>query len=337
MLTPASDSAVVNLMATLANLNVIAEGPFLNSHANPMKLGRIPNSAFDAPPSDAELSQPSLRQRCLGIGIATLNQLSLPVVEEKIPLFVNLPDKVESGKKVFDSSFLEDLVEASGEQINSSTSRVLTAGRPGALLALDYAFRYLNQGLGEHALIGGIGSFFDIVTLSLLDQEGRVLANGIADGFAPSEGAAFILVSTPESARQIRTKPLATIYTPAIAEEPGHSSSDIPNTGSGMTEVVRNAASALHSRPIQMLYSTMNGENVWAKEQGSAIIRNRGAFVENFSIEHPADCYGDLGAAVSAATLALVATGLEKRKLPSPIMVCSAADHSLRGACCLAS
>ena len=49
---------------------------------------------------------------------------------------------------------------------------------------------------------------------------------------------------------------------------------------------------------IGQVYSSMNGENYFAKEFGVMIIRNRDTIAVDFDVLHPADCFGDIGAAV---------------------------------------
>jgi len=76
----------------------------------------------------------------------------------------------------------------------------------------------------------------------------------------------------------------------------------------------------------------MNGENHWAKEYGVAFIRNKAYFQSAVGIEHPADCYGDLGAATSPVLIALAAEHLFKHSTAKAHLVYSSSDHSKRGA-----
>jgi 3-oxoacyl-[acyl-carrier-protein] synthase-1 len=51
----------------------------------------------------------------------------------------------------------------------------------------------------------------------------------------------------------------------------------------------------------------MNGESHWAKEWGVGFLRSRASFDESHSMKHPADCFGDTGAAAGALLAGLAA------------------------------
>ena len=76
----------------------------------------------------------------------------------------------------------------------------------------------------------------------------------------------------------------------------------------------------------------MNGENHWAKEYGVAFLRNRKAFKDPVCVEHPADCYGDIGSATATALISLAAENLFKNDLAQAHLVYSSSDTAKRGA-----
>ena len=79
----------------------------------------------------------------------------------------------------------------------------------------------------------------------------------------------------------------------------------------------------------------MNGESHWGKEWGVAFIRNRPAFVEGHSMLHPADCYGEIGAACGPMMVALAALGLRTGRSRGPALVYASSDSGPRAACTL--
>jgi 3-oxoacyl-[acyl-carrier-protein] synthase-1 len=80
------------------------------------------------------------------------------------------------------------------------------------------------------------------------------------------------------------------------------------------------------------VYSSMNGESHWSKEWSVAYLRNRAAFNEGFRVHHPADCYGDLGAAAGPALIALVLLGMRGGyRAPAGLVYCSS-DRGQRAA-----
>ena len=80
------------------------------------------------------------------------------------------------------------------------------------------------------------------------------------------------------------------------------------------------------------IYSSMNGENHWAKEYGVACLRNSHAFKDPVYTEHPADCYGDLGSATATVLISLAAEHLFKNTEAQAHLVYSSSDTAKRGA-----
>ena len=56
----------------------------------------------------------------------------------------------------------------------------------------------------------------------------------------------------------------------------------------------------------------MNGENYFAKEWGVSYIRNRSRFDADHGMHHPADCFGDTGAACGPLMVGLAALGIAR-------------------------
>jgi len=82
--------------------------------------------------------------------------------------------------------------------------------------------------------------------------------------------------------------------------------------------------------PIQCVYASFNGERYWAKEFSVAMIRNRDRFRSDHQMEHPAECFGDLGAAHGATMLALASMALAGGYRGAPALVYSSSDYGTR-------
>jgi 3-oxoacyl-[acyl-carrier-protein] synthase-1 len=76
----------------------------------------------------------------------------------------------------------------------------------------------------------------------------------------------------------------------------------------------------------------MNGENHWAKEWGVGFIRSSSAFADGHGMHHPADCYGDTGAAAGPLMAALAALAIAGRAHGSPVLVYGSSDRGERAA-----
>jgi 3-oxoacyl-[acyl-carrier-protein] synthase-1 len=76
----------------------------------------------------------------------------------------------------------------------------------------------------------------------------------------------------------------------------------------------------------------MNGESFWVKEWGVVSIRLADHFSQNLRFEHPADCYGDLGAAAGPVMAGIAAAGLNNGHIEGPALVYASSDHGGRAA-----
>jgi len=81
------------------------------------------------------------------------------------------------------------------------------------------------------------------------------------------------------------------------------------------------------------VFSSMNGENHFAKEWGVSYLRSHERFEEEYRIEHPADCFGDTGAACGPIMIGLALAGFHNEYLNAPALVYASSDHASRAAC----
>src|SRR5256886_4395698 len=152
----------------------------------------------------------------------------------------------------------------------------------------------IRTGRARFMLAGGIDTYRDLYVLGTLDMEQRVKSAANLDGFIPGEGAAFVLLGQAAGV----AVPIAAVSPVAQASENGHLYSEQPYRGEGLATAIQQLVqSGAAAGPIQEVYSSMNGENHWAKEWGVAFIRNSSAFLPDHGMHHPGDCCGDTGAA----------------------------------------
>ena len=187
----------------------------------------------------------------------------------------------------------------------------------------------IEQGISQTVMVGAVDSHFDLLLLGQLDSEDRVLAEGIMDGFAPAEGAAFMLVRAATEKSRIR------LYPPGITEETGHRYSSAAYKGEGLAAAVSEALSQLANNPVKTVLAGFNGEHFNTKEWGVAAIRNSRNFDSNHNVIHPADCLGDPGAALGLILIQLAIIGLTKGYYTGPLMAWCSSELAPRGAICL--
>jgi 3-oxoacyl-[acyl-carrier-protein] synthase I len=229
------------------------------------------------------------------------------------------------------SGLLQLLDEQTAGAFDVRLSDASFVGRTGGLQAIQRAAETIQSGRAGMMLAGGIDTYRDLNLLAGLDFEGRVKSSSHLDGFIPGEAAAFLLIASASAARAAKIDPVATLGQVFSGFEDGHLYSEQPYRGDGLAATIQQLSQAA-SQPIREVYSSMNGENHWAKEWGVAYIRNRALFAEDFAIHHPADCFGDTGAACGPIMVGLAALGIARGYRDSPTLVYCSSDHGDRAA-----
>lgn len=330
MITPIGANASMTFAAVRAGASAYRESSILGTSFEPLKIARvpIPDGSLEIPelPVERALYQQHRPQRVLGLAISALNDILPFCPTQPLPLFMAGPEAYPLG--AVDGHFIQLLSQAVPSRIDVRSSRLIATGRPGGLQAVHLAFEYLSQTGAPHVLIGGADSLIDLAAMGWWDSEDRISSVNTADGFVPGEGAAFILLSANSSQRS-----LGAVGLPGIAREPGHRYSEKPYLGQGMADAFRLALHKYQGDPIETIYSSINGESFGAKEHGVAFTRSHQHLSSSFEVQHPADCFGDLGAAIGPALIGLAVGGIRSGKVRGPAMVCCAADHETRAAC----
>jgi 3-oxoacyl-[acyl-carrier-protein] synthase-1 len=249
------------------------------------------------------------------------------------PLFLALPEERWEAAVPAQAELFKQLALQAEVQLEEKSCRLYHQGGAGGLLALKDALDLLASRRAPFVVVGGVDTFLDAKRLALLDGEDR-LTGGSMDGFIPGEGAAFLLLAGPGVVRQHRLKPLARVAGVGAGVEPGHRYSPQPYRGDGLADAFRALFSTLPpgTPKVRCVYAGFNGESLPAKEWGVAYLRSTERFEEALRIEHPADCVGDVGAALGPLMLALAAVGLRDRRCEEPCLVWSTSDQETRAA-----
>jgi 3-oxoacyl-[acyl-carrier-protein] synthase-1 len=201
-------------------------------------------------------------------------------------------------------------------------------------LAIGDAVDAIASGRAQFAIAGGVDTYLDLFVLGTLNADGRIKSQTTLDGFIPGEGAAFVLLASSATAAARGLTPLARVSPVARGHEAGHLYSDQPYRGDGLAATIRSLFATVGSIPaVEEVYSAMNGESHWGKEWGVAFLRNRGAFADGHAMTHPADCYGDIGAASGPMMVALAALGMRAGRSRGPALVYASSDRGPRAAC----
>lgn len=252
--------------------------------------------------------------------------------KQSIPLILAVPDEYESAHYVPFEMLMDRLLKHEKFSFKAELIRFVSTGRAGSLQALEIADEYLYEQNMEYVIFGGSDSYVCGTRLKALDKTKRVLAKNRMNGFAGGEGAGFVLLTHNINKALIKNNSIMSLASVGSSHETGHINSKEPYRGEGLDKAFKEALKNYHGTGIDAVYSSMNGENFWAKEYGVAMLRNKRCFKESVSIEHPADCFGDLGVAIGSVLLGLSAITLSNSANHKTHLIYSSSDGLWRAA-----
>ena len=338
MMTPVGDSAAMTAASVRAGISAYGESSVHNRRFQPMTLVLTPEDALPPLHEDLEgvVGLTSRQIRMLRLAQNPLAEATSAAPEGiTAPLLLAGPEQIRECPKPLGASFLENFHVQCEQGFDRQKSRLFLRGRASGIEALESAYRLLVDDDEPLVLVGGLDTYLDLYLLATLDMDDRVLADGIMNGFAPGEGAAFLLLASSRATQQHALDPLAELCLPALGEEPGHRYSEEAYKGDGLAEAVTGALAPLEGEQVQTVFATLNGENFYAKEWGVTTTRNHALFADELRTEHPADSYGDPGAAAGPLMVGLAAVGLKQGYTEGPCLVYCSSETEGRGAVCV--
>lgn len=339
VVTPIGLSLAETAAAARARVARLHEIDWMDRRFQPFIVGTVPDEGLpDLAPPLAEQPLQFREARMLRLAHVALEEAMAPLQGQRgrVPLLLGLPEQ-HTTQPLQPRKFLERLDQQLPGLLDLGRSLAVPRGRAAGLMALREASTRLQRGDSPYLLVGGVDTLVDLYVLGTLDLQGRVRNEVNSDGFSPSEGAAFLLLCQASTARNHGLQPLATLLGAAQGQEPGHLYADQPYLGEGLAGAFATLlAEAPPPQPIASVYASFNGERYWAREFGVARLRQSASFEPDHQMEHPAECFGDLGSAHGPALAALAAHGLRHGYRPAPCLVYASSDHGDRAASLLA-
>jgi 3-oxoacyl-[acyl-carrier-protein] synthase-1 len=335
VLCPLGLDVVQAAASVRAQIHRKVESGWLDLKNQRVVLGSVPDELLPPLPPALARARPAidpLRARLLQLAVPALQEVLGALGERgavRPPLLLVGPHVDPPRPPLVDEAFLAQLEALAAVKLERSASTTST-GRAGLFAALGTAARLVAGGR-PFVVVGGIDSHADEVRLGQLERQGRLQTTGPQDAFTPGEGAAFLLVTTRALARDAGMRPLALVSALAVGHEVGHVHSSETHLGDGLSGTLTHLLAGAGQR-IAHVVAGLNGERIFAREWGVAMVRNREAFAEPLLLEHPAEFTGDLGAALAPFMVAVTALHMAEGRTPGPTLVWAASDHAERGA-----
>lgn len=253
--------------------------------------------------------------------IAEALQATPGIDPAQTPLLLGVAEQERPGRLAgLDGRLLKDIERELGLAFHPS-SNLIARGRVSGAVALLNARKLVHEGGHRHVLIAGVDSFLNAATLTAFEERQRLLTSQNSNGFIPGEGAAAVVVGAPLASEepQLLCRGLGFGMEPATVE-----SEDIPLRAEGLTQAIRAALAELGCGLEQMDYriTDLSGEQYYFKEASLALSRTLRVRKEFFHLWHPADCIGEVGAAIGPAMLVVALAACRKAYGDGPNVLC---------------
>lgn len=181
-------------------------------------------------------------------------------------------------------------------------SGVFSEGHISGVIAIDHARKLIGSEGIRHCLVVGVDSFLVGPMLADYEKRFRVRTSENSDGFIPGDGAGAVLLS-----RRSAAETNLAVYGTGYGVEKATVESADPHRADGLVQAIRGALTATGCAMGDTDYriTDVAGEQYYFRESTLAVSRILRELKDEYDILHPADCIGDVGAAVVPTCLAV--------------------------------
>jgi 3-oxoacyl-[acyl-carrier-protein] synthase-1 len=335
MITPVGENFPMTAAAVRACISRYAVSDYFSEDEHPVTMSLIPDALFDA--MDIEIDEGDYYSaqfdRVIKMAIKALKEALTPLdIKSPIPLVLAFPEPMPEYQNTYPESLKLNLLAQKDLPFKKDLLYSFYTGRSGGIEAIAMALRYMQDLGHEYVVVGASDSYVQCPRLIELKERQRLLCPTNSDGFAPGEAASFLVLTRNRAKAMVSNRKVIGLYGPGIAQEQGHIYSEEPYRGEGLDQAINQAMRQSGQSQFNVIYSSMNGERYWAKEFGVAMIRSLKGQGDELKIEHPADCYGDIGTATGPILMGLAAEALWKNDKHNSSIVYSASDGPGRAA-----
>ncbi len=240
---------------------------------------------------------------------------------EMIPLLLCVAEKERGGRlQGLDEALFADVQSELGMRFHPH-SAVIARGRVAGGLAMLRARTLVNEERLPLCVVAGVDSYLVASTLASYEAKNRLRTSENSNGFIPGEAGAAVLVG-PHPSRL--PSPSLTCLGLGIGQEKATIDSEEPLRADGMVQAVKSALSDAGKTMADVDYriTDSNGEQYLFKEAALAVTRILRVRKELLEIWHPADCIGEVGAAVGPCALGVALAATRKKYAPGGTPLC---------------
>ncbi len=316
MVTGVGLNAAAACAAFRAGISGLTETHFFDDLGEPLIGCRVPLN-------------PPLRGRdklvqLVGLAIRECLDIAVEFRPESIPLLLCIAERGRPGRlDGLDDRLLPELQRWLGVRFHPD-SEVIPRGRVGGAIAIDLARKRIAQDSLPRCLIAGVDSFLVRRTLNVYQAQNRLLTKRNSNGFSPGEAGAAVLVGPSGMTKGDELRCLAL----GFGREKATVNSSNPLRADGLVEAFRGlfVDGGVTLDDAEYRFTDCNGEQYAFKQDRLAIARTVRKLKERFDHLHPADCFGEVGAAIGPCILGLALAAARKRYAPGRGVLCHFSD-----------
>lgn len=228
-----------------------------------------------------------------------------------LPLLLCTAELNRSGRfDGLDAALFNGLQNELSDQFHSTHSSIIAHGRIGAVFALAQARKLIYENNFPQVLIAAADNLLVGPTITSFEKQGRLLTGKNSNGFIPGQAASAILVSRPTAANN----PQLVCIGIGGAMENSTIDAELPLRAEGLRQAINNALTDAQCDMGRMDFriTDISGEQYYFKEAALALSRTLRQRKDAFDIWHPADCIGEVGAAIGPAMMAVALAACRK-------------------------
>jgi 3-oxoacyl-[acyl-carrier-protein] synthase-1 len=223
-------------------------------------------------------------------------------------------------------------------EVDALGSAQLEGTHTAGLAAVAHAAGILRRGEAEAVLVGGVDSYVDIDTLHWIEAQGRLRGEEKPFGVIPGEGAGFALLASARFLERHALRSFGEIVRLAEGVEENPWYTQRPSTAEALSRAIFGVIGPTSSEPqrADVTYADLNGEAWRAEEWSLAYVRTGPWQGHPLDLRHPADCWGDVGAATGPLLVGMACLDFHQgRNKGKTALVWTAADVLPYRAACL--
>jgi 3-oxoacyl-[acyl-carrier-protein] synthase I len=332
-MTPVGLSWMQTCSAARAGISAIAESDFLLQGA---EWERVLAASVHMRPRASD-SRPAPRMQAMArLALAEcISSLGVPKHRTAVVLCAPDASRVEPLEEWFGDGLQASLREGVLSGFHAA-SRILWRGHAGVIAGLLEAQTLLEHDGIDACVVGGVDSMLNAVDLERLEKSWRLQREGVANGLVPGEAAAFVALVRHGLASQGRSLACIRGVGVDVESELSSAASGCHPTGQGMVRALGAAVlqAGIAESAIGLRVCDQNGERYRAMDSLLTVSRFYRTDRKGLPIWHPAESFGDVGAAVGALLIQLACHGLASGHAPTQTIACeSSSDEGLRAAC----